>query len=448
MDNFDYENYYQHNDFQPDEKPIVQPPKKKRDYRFAKAFTAFTAVIAIGAGCLGTGLSIGSEMTKAYIAQTAVEASKEILTDNESISQPSETYAQADKPEQPQSPTQEPVSDAPASISKSTAYSDLLSDSPSLVSDVYKAVSQSVVSINVKSTAVTMFNRLVESQQAGSGIIFKQDGDKIYIMTNYHVINGAKEATISLDDTVQVSANYVGGNESNDIAVISVNKSDIEKAGIKNYAVAEFDDSDKIEIGNFVIAIGNAMGEGKSATFGIISAVNKEINIENQLLSVIQTDAAINPGNSGGALVNTDGKVIGINTAKFSSMGIEGMGYAIPSNIVNQIVDEIMGQKRVEAPYLGVEARTITEQIKEVYNFPQLGVYVNSVVPGSSAEEGGLNQGDIITAINGKPIITSEELINVINSSKVGDTLKITVLRNARDEMNINCVLKSKGFNF
>jgi serine protease Do len=314
------------------------------------------------------------------------------------------------------------------------------------VSNIYKKMSSAVVSINVTGEQTTFFNQIIESAGAGSGIIFKEDNDNVYIVTNYHVVTGSNEITISLDDDVQVNASPVGGSESDDIAVISVRKADMIAAKITEYSIAEFADSSNIEIGDVAVAIGNALGEGKSATLGIISAIDKQINIENQILAVIQTDAAINPGNSGGALVNSSGQVIGINTAKID--GGEGMGYAIPSNKVISIIDGIIGKGRVETPQLGIEGIPITEELKSAYNLPSLGVYINNVVANSSADEGGVRTGDIITGVNGKEITTFEELSGAIQASKVGDKMTLTVIRDGIETITVEVVLKNSEMKF
>ena len=391
--------------------------KTKKNHRFLKAVAACAVVAVVGAGTFTAGYSLNLRNSYQAIAEAEASALARI--------------------------------ESAAGQKAQSLSTTLLSMETGSVAETYKAVSPAIVSINVKANVANIFNQLIETSGAGSGIIFAEDGDKLYIVTNYHVVSGATQATISLDDVVQVKASYVGGNESNDIAVISVAKTDLDAAGITNYKIASFADSDTVETGDAAIAIGNALGEGKSATLGIVSAVNKEIATDTrQILQVIQTDAAINAGNSGGALVNAKGQVIGINTIKYISSGVEGMGYAIPSNVVQEIIDGIMGQNKVETPYLGIEPRTITEQIKYNYNLPSLGVYINAVEAGGSAAESGLRQGDIITAVNGQTITTSEELSEKIADAKVGDAMALTIIRNGRSTAEVTVTLKNKGLNF
>ncbi len=317
----------------------------------------------------------------------------------------------------------------------------------SMVSNIVKKTSSSVVSINSVIVVSDYFGRSYESSSKGSGIVFREDGDKIYIVTNYHVVNNAKSVTISVDDKNLVEANYVGGDENNDIAVISVKKSNLANAGVTGYTFAEFADSSAINVGDMVVAIGNAAGEGKSATFGIISAMEKSITIENQTLDVIQTDAAINPGNSGGALLNMNGKVVGISTAKLSETGFEGMGYAIPANKVVELINGILGKPSASTPYVGVELATITEEVRKAYNFATTGVYVNSVAASSPAAEGGLRQGDIITSVNGKATATADDVINTVGESRVGDKLSFGITRGVT-VLSVEVTVGAKGLNF
>jgi len=301
--------------------------------------------------------------------------------------------------------------------------------------EMVKKTANAIVSINVSSmmTANNFFGRGAyeyETKSAGSGVIFFEDADKIYILTNYHVIERADSVAISIDDTRQAAANYVGSDRSEDLAVIAVLKTELNDAGITGYTIAAFGDSDLLEVGETVVAIGNAIGEGKSATAGIVSALNKEINIDGVDYIAIQTDATINPGNSGGALINTNSEVIGINTAKISGNGVEGMGYSIPSNTAKKVIDQIMTHGSPQKPYLGIEGQNITEDLLAINAFlPGLGIYVSRVYQGTGASEGGLRANDIITGLNGSPIETIEELSAEIKRIGVGGKLSLEVYR-------------------
>ena len=321
------------------------------------------------------------------------------------------------------------------------------------VSSVVKDASGSVVSIDVSAYSRSWFGNTL-TNGAGSGIIFSEDAGNIYIVTNYHVVDGAVKAAISLDDSAQAAAHYVGGDSIADIAVLSVSKADLRAAGITKYGIAKFGNSDKIEVGDFAIAIGNAAGEGKSATFGIISAINKHIAIDNKTLSVIQTDAAINPGNSGGALVNFEAQVIGINTAKLSSYGVEGMGYSIPINQVKTIIDGIMEKKaqaQSQPGYLGIYGVTVTADLRDFYGFASVGVYVQTVYTGTGAYNAGLRRGDLITKFNGADITSFDGLNAEIAKTKAGQTVEMTVFRSGTGKaatVSVTMTAQNGGLNF
>ncbi len=314
-------------------------------------------------------------------------------------------------------------------------------------SSIFKEVGDSVVNISTKVSG-GFFNSELQDLGSGSGIIYKVDGDKVYILTNNHVIEGASYVTISVTGNEQVEANLVGTDPSSDLAVLSVSKKDMNNAGIKDITVAKFANSDNVEVGDFVFPIGNALGRGKTMTQGMISAQNKQINIDGKNLTVIQTDAAINPGNSGGALMNSDGEVVGINTAKLSSSAIEGIGYAIPSNIAIDIADQIINNGYVERPYFGIMGKTITENTKRIYNLNTSGVIVVEVEEDSNAERSGLKAGDIITDFNGQKIETLDDLSGAINKCKPNDTVSFNIIRNGREEMTLNVTLTPSNTSF
>ena len=314
-------------------------------------------------------------------------------------------------------------------------------------SSIFKEVGDSVVNISTKVSGGFFYSEL-QDLGSGSGIIYKVDGDKVYILTNNHVIEGASYVTISVTGNEQVEANLVGTDPSSDLAVLSVSKKDMNNAGIKDITVAKFANSDNVEVGDFVFPIGNALGRGKTMTQGMISAQNKQINIDGKNLTVIQTDAAINPGNSGGALMNSDGEVVGINTAKLSSSAIEGIGYAIPSNIAIDIADQIINNGYVERPYFGIMGKTITENTKRIYNLNTTGVIVVEVEEDSNAERAGLKAGDIITDFNGQKIETLDDLSGAINKCKPNDTVSFNIIRNGREEMTLNVTLTPSNTSF
>lgn len=323
----------------------------------------------------------------------------------------------------------------------------LLTNSNNLVTTI-KEASNSVVNITTTSISRGFFNNTYENSGSGSGIIYKIEDDKVYIITNNHVVEDATTVSISITGSEQISAKLVGQDASSDLAVIYVELQDFKDAGIDEVIPAKFGNSESVEVGEYVFPIGNALGEGKTVTQGIISAQNKEIVIDGKKLTVIQTDAAINPGNSGGALINTDGEVIGINTAKLSSSAIEGIGYAIPTNIAISVAEEIILNGSNEKPYFGIIGFTLTDDIKYVYNIKVDGIFVTEVEEGSSAQRAGLRATDIITSFNGVEIKTVEDLSQALSECKQGDTVEVVIIRSGVQEMTLTATLNNSSSNF
>lgn len=316
----------------------------------------------------------------------------------------------------------------------------LLTSTNSLV-DIIKNSSQSVVNITTTSVSRGFFNQVYENSGSGSGIIYKIEDEKVYIITNNHVVEDATTVSVSITGQEQVAASLVGQDANSDLALIYVNLTDFYDAGISEVVTATFGNSDKVEVGEYVFPIGNALGEGKTVTQGIISAQNKEIVIDGNSLTVIQTDAAINPGNSGGALINTDGEVIGINTAKLSSSAIEGIGYAIPINTAVEVAESIIKNGSNEKPIFGIMGFTLTEEIKRTYNIKVNGVFITEVESGSSAEKAGVKATDIITNFNGLEIKTIDDLSEALGKCKSGDTVKVIVIRSGVQELELSVSL-------
>ena len=299
----------------------------------------------------------------------------------------------------------------------------------------------SIVGIKVEysvNTLTSIFGLQTQPQTAtatGSGIIISDDG---YILTNNHIVantssesyyevSEATNVTVTLfNDTTEYKAKIVGKDEQTDLAVIKIDKSGLAKA--------EFADSDSIKVGEFAMAVGNPLGMNSSITCGVVSAVNREVtDSDGKKFILIQTDAAINAGNSGGALVNSEGKVIGINTLKLSGTGIEGMGFAIPINSTKDITSQLIQFSKVKRPHIGIYGMDLDEKTAEK-NKLQVGVYVKAVDDFSPAEKAGLKPGDVIIEVEGKKIKTMEELNKIKNEHKIGDELKIKVNRNNEDK--------------
>lgn len=274
----------------------------------------------------------------------------------------------------------------------------------------------------------------------GSGIIISEDG---YILTNNHVVSSstsssnsnssyyqvseASKLTVTLfNDDTEYEAKIVGKDEQTDLAVIKIEKTGLSKA--------EFADSDSIKVGEFAMAVGNPIGMQSSVTCGIVSAVNREVtDSDGKQYTLIQTDAAINSGNSGGALVNSEGKVIGINTLKLSGTGIEGIGFAIPINSTTDITSQLIQYSKVKRPFIGISGIDLNAETAKTYNLVE-GVYVKSVEDFSAAEKAGLKAGDVIIEVEGKSIKTMNELNEVKNSHKIGDELKLKINRNGTEK--------------
>lgn len=290
---------------------------------------------------------------------------------------------------------------------------------------VAKSVGPTVVGITNRAVARDFFNRKIESTGVGSGVIFKSDG---YIVTNNHVIEGARELIVSLADGRTVNGELVGADEMTDIAVVKIDAKDLP--------TATFGNSDEVVVGEPAIAIGNPMGlefQG-SVTVGVISALNRTLELSDRRVKLFQTDAAISPGNSGGALVNADGEIIAINSAKLAADGVEGMGFAIPINTVQTIVNELMEKGYVARPYLGVTIFDKPTAARYGYQLTiDRGVYVFQVRLDSPAGRIGLERGDVILSIEGKEVNSVTDVRNEVAAHKVGDKVKLVYERNGSE---------------
>ena len=299
----------------------------------------------------------------------------------------------------------------------------------------------SIVGIKIEYTvnSTSIFGRSNSSTAtaSGSGIIISEDG---YILTNNHVVSSsssdsnsyyqiseAGKVTVTLfNDETEYEAKIVGQDEQTDLAVIKIEKTGLTKA--------EFADSDDVKVGEFSMAVGNPVNMTSTVTTGIISAVNRKItDSDGKTYTCIQTDAAINSGNSGGALVNSEGKVIGINTLKLSGTGIEGIGFAIPINSTTDITSQLIQYSKVKRPFIGISGIDLDESTAKKYNLV-VGVYVKSVEDFSSAEKGGLKAGDVIIEADGKTIKSMDELNEIKNSHQIGDTMKLKINRDGSEK--------------
>lgn len=274
-----------------------------------------------------------------------------------------------------------------------------------------------------------------ESPTAGSGIIIAEDDDELMIATNNHVVQDTKDLVITFSDNTTAPAEVKGRDAEKDVAVISVKKADLEEGTYDNIKVAKVGDSDDLEVGEWVVAIGNALGEGLSVTVGVVSALDKTMEAEGQESNnLIQTDAAINPGNSGGALINEAGEVVGINEAKYASTQVEGMGFAIPISSVKDILNDFSNLEvreevsEEEQGYIGIQGQNIDSQMSEIYDMPQ-GVYVFKIIEKAPAAQSELQEKDIITKLDGQSVRSMEDLQSLLKGYKAGEEVILTVSR-------------------
>ena len=298
------------------------------------------------------------------------------------------------------------------------------SSEPSLVlpdiAEVVKEVMPSVVSVTTEMVAYDIFNQEYTQSAAGSGVIIDSAG---YIITNNHVVQNAKNVQVELSDGRTFPADIVGIDALTDLAVLKTDATDLP--------YAQLGDSSQLAVGDWVVALGNALGEGISAAEGIISRLNVSVSVMgNTLRDLIQTTSAINPGNSGGPLVNMSGEVVGVTSVKVAEIGVEGMGYAISINSAEPIIKELIHQGYVIRPWLGVSLYTVTPGVAMWNNLSvEEGALVDEVTKGSPAEAAGLEQGDVIIQFQGKKIANADELLQAILDSQIGAKVEITFVR-------------------
>jgi serine protease Do len=318
-------------------------------------------------------------------------------------------------------------------IAATTISKDIIQQETDITSIVDKTM-PSIVTIHSTYTETTdWFGQQYseEYQGSGSGIIVGKNEKELLIATNNHVVEGAEPITVTFIDDTKAEAIIKGTDAVADLAVISIDLSTIKEETLKTIQIATLGDSDDVKVGQMAIAIGNALGYGQSVTVGYISAKDRAVAIEGNTMVLLQTDAAINPGNSGGALLNMKGEVIGINSVKYASSEVEGMGYAIPISRAMPIINELMNRETLaedEKGYLGVYIRQVTEEVAQTYNWP-VGVYVISTIEGGAAESAGIIAGDIITKVNQTEVTAESQLQEKVNSYRAGTEVTLTVMR-------------------
>lgn len=317
-------------------------------------------------------------------------------------------------------------------------------ESVSPVTFIAEEVGPSIVAITSKVKVRDWFDNQYLQEGQGSGVIFDVNDENVMIVTNEHVINGASEVIVTLYDNKRVPATIIGVDPETDLAVLKIRRRDIPEEISNKIVAAKLGDSKDLRVGETAIAIGNPMGYNNTVTVGVISALNRELELPDKKLELVQTDAAINPGNSGGALVNIDGEVIGINTVKIADTKVEGIGFAIPINSAKPIINELVNKGSVSRPYLGILGKDIDQSVSEMYELP-IGVFVGDVMERSAADIAGIKKGDVVIEFEGEKISSMEQLSQLIKSKEVGDTVTIKVIREGNQKKELKAVLQEKN---
>ena len=310
------------------------------------------------------------------------------------------------------------------------------------ITDIANNVGPSVVSIYNTKIVSTFFGDYDQSG-LGSGVIFKEDNEKVYMITNCHVVEGATSLAVNFLGNTRVEGELIGQDQTTDLAVVAVRKENLDAQTLAGIRIATLGDSDAVQVGQLAVAIGTPMEAAfnNTVTVGVISAINRVVQVsETNTMTLLQTDAAINPGNSGGALVGPSGEVIGINTVKLVDSSVEGMGFAIPINSVKPIIEEILSEGTIVRPALGITGQNVSEQASLMYELP-IGVYVASVTPGGSAALAGIEPGDILFEFDGTQITDMNQLKRLISNKRVGDKVEVKVVRHEEKKV-LNVTLK------
>lgn len=309
----------------------------------------------------------------------------------------------------------------------------LIAAEPHSYSEAVKLAAPAVINIYTKRDSLrNLYERSRDSRRyrLGSAVIMNKKG---YVLTNHHLIQRAKQVLVALDDGRRTTANVIGSDPDTDLAVLKINLPHLQPIEIGN--------SDQVEVGDVVLAIGNPFGLGQTVTQGIVSAIGRSMIGINELENYIQTDAAINPGNSGGALINTEGKLIGINTAIYTrSGGYQGVGFAIPVNVALNVMDQIIRYGEVKRGWLGIEIRNLTAALARTLKTDQShGVLITRIVSKSPAQKAGLKINDIITRVNNRRVRNARSFSSFVAQMTPGVSMQLTIIRNNQSEkININ----------
>ena len=422
--NYHYGNVYPNSYNQTVQKPEKKAKEKKRGGYFKKVLAAVSLGLFFGVFA-GLGLYV-VEYTTGLIgghSDKAVEA---------------EAPAESKAASHAETPAKEQTTVDAAPIKQSDTATTVVTD----VTNVVKEVMPSIVAVNNHYTeTMSWFGQSMDSEAdaSGSGIIVGLNDSELLIVTNYHVVEDTDKLTVQFNEDSEAEAFIKGQDSKMDLAVIAVPVTELSDSTMHAIEVATLGNSDTLEVGEPAIAIGNSLGYGQSVTTGVISALNRSINLsagyggDSVEGTFIQTDAAINPGNSGGALLNIKGEVIGINSNKIGGSAVEGMGYAIPISAASPIIAELMLREtkskvaEEERGYLGIKGISVTSEVSQAYGMPE-GVYIAQVYEGTAAAAAGLRQGDIITEFGGNKIASMEELQKELEFYAKGDTVEVKVM--------------------
>ena len=411
--------------------------KKGKAYGGRIAAAVVLAVVFV-AFCVGISyLAVGSMQSQvAAVQEQAGEEGQQTNGAQDGQTQGSAAQDSEDLDGDAQTPQQDSGIESAGTIQESGEVTAVVTD----VTDVVEKVMPACVSITNNFTEqVQDFWGQIYSQDeeaSGSGIIIGENDSELLIVTNNHVVDSADTIHVQFIDGENVEAQIKGTDPAVDLAIIAVNLDDIPFSTREEIRIAQMGDSDALKIGEPAIAIGNALGYGQSVTTGVISALNRTLEVSETGSSnaLIQTDAAINPGNSGGALLNINGEVIGINSSKIGGNVVEGMGYAIPISTARPIIEELMQREtksRVSAEergYLGISCINVTSDLSETFGMPE-GIFVAQVYEGTGADRAGLVRGDIITAFAGTTVRNQDELTRQMEYYKAGETVEITIMQ-------------------
>ncbi|HOQ16692.1 MAG TPA: trypsin-like peptidase domain-containing protein [Defluviitaleaceae bacterium] len=407
----------------------IKPVKKHKLNKMKAA--AIVLLVAFGGLCVGLGIGLAGPVNRLFV-QPALESV-------------SERFFNADKKTEENQALFSFDNQKAEEMNAENMTRSNLPKYESIIPEIAKKIGPSVVSIRNTYVVTDWWNQERLQEGIGSGIVFHVNDKEVLIVTNYHVVANNNKLTVTFLGNYSVPATVVGLDSPSDLAVIKVLQEDLPNEIRGKVKAAPFGNSDELEVGELAVAIGNPLGDAydNTVTAGVISALNRKIQIADKELTLIQTDAAINPGNSGGALVGSRGTVIGINSIKLVDTSVEGMGFAIPINVAKPIIEELVNKGSVSRPYLGIMGQDINEDVSELYEIP-IGVLVRQVIEGSGADAAGIQAGDIIIEFDGEKITSMKQLTKIIESHKVGDKIEVKLIRDGSYKKTVTVTLQQK----